>query len=330
MKVIKRIFCLLLAAVTVFSFSGCTDKDGRKVEIVSHSDNKTVFKLGDMKCSIPEAKLYLMNTKNNYNTISGIDIWNGDFDTDVIASSIKSMALSHLTKVYTLCTYAEQNEIKLSDTDRMMVRSAAAEYLASLSADELEYFGITEKELIEIYTRYALAIRANDALMNTVDEEVSDDEARVMSAMIIYTKDKSKADTVAEKLKQGAKFENQASANNELDSYNVTFSRGTYPSAVEDVIFNLDEKKSSDMIEAEDGYYFFYITNKYLEENSEENKQVIREKRKQETFEKTSAEIEEKIYSDINQNVWNSLDPKGNNNVTTNSMFTVLERYMSE
>lgn len=329
MKIYKRIICLCAAAMMTFSFTGCTTSDGRPIEIVFHSDKETVFKIGNMKCKEPEVKLYMMNTKNNYNTISGINLWDGDFNADVISASIKSMTLTHLTKVYALCSYAQMKGIELTDTEKMMVRSAAVEYFASLTPEEVEYFGLDEAALVDIYTRYALAVKVNKYLMDNVDEEVSDDEARVMSAMMIFVKDKDKAKEIDDKLKNGYKFENQAIANNESDSYIVTFQRGTYPKEVEDIIFNLDEQKSSDMISTEDGYYFFYITSKYLEEESEQNKEVIREKRRDQIIDEMITEVEENMYSDFNTNLWNSIDPKQVKNVSTNTMFTVLEKFLA-
>ena len=330
MKIYKRITCVIIALILAFSCTGCTTKDGKQIEVVFHSDKKTVFKLGNMKCGIPEAKLYLMNTKNNYSTISGIDIWNGEFDEDVISASVKSMALSHLTRVYSLCYYAEMKGIHLTDTEAMMVRSAAAEYYASLTEDEKAYFDLDESQIADIYGRYALAVKMNDLLMDNVDEEVSDDEARVMSAMVIFVSSLDKANEIEDKLKNGYIFENQAASNTELDSYIVTFPRGTYPQNVENIIFNLDEKKASDKIEADNGYYFFYITSKYLEEESEENKETIRKKRRALALDEVVADVEKNVYSDFNENLWKTFDLKTAKNVNTNTMFTVLERYTKE
>ena len=61
-----------------------------------------MFKIGDMKCSKKEALVYLLNEKNIYGSVNGVNLWSDDYDTDTMASSIKDLTLEHLTRVYVL------------------------------------------------------------------------------------------------------------------------------------------------------------------------------------------------------------------------------------
>lgn len=63
--------------------------------------------------------------------------------------------------------------------------------LASLTEDEIAYMGVSESDIKEYYEHYALAQKVYHSLTKAVNEEVSDDEARVMEIMQIFVSDES-------------------------------------------------------------------------------------------------------------------------------------------
>lgn len=65
---------------------------------------------------------------------------------------------------------------------------------------------VAEADIAEYYTHYALAQKLYHSLTNGVNEEVSDDEARVMEIMQIYVTDEDRAHEVEQKLAQGDDF----------------------------------------------------------------------------------------------------------------------------
>lgn len=77
------------------------------------------------------------------------------------------------------------------------------------------------------------------SLTTGVNEEVSDDEARVMEAQQIYVKDQSRAGEVASRLANGEDFRTVAADYNEAAQIDITFGRDEMPKEVEDIAFNL-------------------------------------------------------------------------------------------
>jgi foldase protein PrsA len=284
-----------------------------------------VFKIGEMSCPQEEAKVYLANYKNLYGNVYGTDLWDGDYDTDSMEQSIKDAAIAHLIQVYALNVYAADQEITLSDAEETAAEEAAQVYYDSLTKQERKFTGASQKDMQKMYEHYALAEKVYAELMGSVDENVSEDEARIMDAYVLFVTDESLAEEIQSKLHDGATFERLASTYNEKDSIRTTFGRGTYDTAVEDVVFQLDNEECSDMIAADGGYYFFQCIDKYDEELSEQNKTKIVEQRQEQVITDVISEQEKKYYSDFNTTLWNKITISDKGQITTNSFFSTFD-----
>jgi foldase protein PrsA len=176
-----------------------------------------------------------------------------------------------------------------------------------------------------MYLHYALAEKVYKDLMGSVDENVSEDEARVMDAYVLFVTDEELAKEIETQLHNGATFERLASTYNEGESIHTSFGRGTYDEAVESVVFQLEDEQCSDRIAADGGYYFFQCLDKYDEELSEQNKIKIVQQRQEQALTDVIAQQEQKYYSDFNQTLWDKITIAGNDKITTNSFFTVFD-----
>ena len=328
MKLIKRITAFVFTICLCFTMSACTIND-KEVYFGAPSGHSTVFKIGDMKCSKKEALVYLLNEKNIYGSVNGVNLWSDDYDVSTMTSSIKDLTMEHLTRVYVLNLYAEENEIELSDAEKKACEDAAAEYYKSLNSAEKSFTGAKKGDIEKIYEHYALASKVYQELMDSVDEEVSEDEARVMEAFVLFVSDESKAQEIQGMIDYGYTFERLASTYTELDSYQVTFGRGEYPEEVDEVVFNLDTDEVSTAIAADGGYYFFQCLDKYNEELSEANKEVIIENRRKQVLDDIVSDIENRNFSDMNTKLWNGIDfPEDVSELTNDKLFTTLNEYL--
>lgn len=86
---------------------------------------------------------------------------------------------------------AKEKEMELSEEEKEKTAQAAEEYFASLTEEETAYMGVSESDIKEYYEHYALAQKVYHSLTKAVNEEVSDDEARVMEIMQIFVSDES-------------------------------------------------------------------------------------------------------------------------------------------
>jgi foldase protein PrsA len=316
--------CALSMALT-----GC--QIGNKDIVVSGTlSSRQVFTLDKSACSLKEAKVYLANYQNIYGTAYTIDLWQHDFGDASLLDYVKDITLEELTRVYTMDLLAQSQEVTLSEDETAKVAEAAKEYYASLSEDETAYMDVAEADIAEYYTHYALAQKLYHSLTNGVNEEVSDDEARVMEIMQIYVTDEDRAHEVEQKLAQGDDFASVANNYNELSAIQVTVSRDDLPDEVEEVAFQLDDNAVSGMIAAGNGYYFIKCLNKYNEELTEANKSNIVEKREKEAFDDVYNEFVASLSSRLNTDLWDGIELTTDGSIQTNSFFAVFEKYCGE
>ena len=204
---------------------------------------------------------------------------------------------------------------------------AAEEYFALLTEEEKDYMGVSESDIQDYYEHYALAQKLYTSLTGAVNEEVSDDEARVMELMQIYVSDSTKADEVAARLAAGEDFASVANNYNEAGSIQITASRDDLPAEVSATAFQMDNDQMSGKIEAENGFYFIKCLNKYNQELTEANKTNIVEKREKEAVDDVYNEYTESLTSSINEKVWDALEPETGPGMQTNSVFETFHHY---
>lgn len=322
----KWIQMIPVTIAMLMCLGGC--QIGNRQIVVSGSlSDKQVFKIGSATCGVKEAKVYLTNYQNIYGTAYGLNLWKHDFGDNSLTQYVKDITLEELTHVVCMDLLAESQEVSLSEEEKADVASAAKEYYASLSEDEVAYLAVTESDIAEYYAHYALAQKLYHSLTNGVNDEVSDDEARVIEIMQIYVTDETKAAEVSSKLKNGDDFASVANNYNQLSSIQVTVSRDELPVEVEKVAFDLDNGEISDEIPVDHGYYFIKCLNKYDEELTEANKSNIVEKREKEAFDDIYNEYVSGLSSYLNQNLWDELELDTDAAITTDSFFEVFEKY---
>lgn len=240
------------------------------------------------------------------------------------------MTLNELTQVYSMDLLAESLEMTLTEEELSQIAAGAKEYFASLSEAERAYLELSESDVREYYEHYALAQKVYHSLTESVNEEVSDDEARVMELQQIYVSGKEKADEVRSRLQNKEDFAAVANNYNELSAIQVTVSRDDLPKQVEEAAFQLDNNEISDCIETENGYYFIKCLNKYNEELTEANKSNIVEKREKEAFDNAYNALLATLTSSFNEPVWEAITLDTSGEIQTDSFFEVFDKYCGE
>lgn len=306
--------------------SGCSI-GGKEVVVSEAMTNRQLFKIGTTTCSLKEAKVYLVNYQNIYGTAYGLNLWEHDFGDDSLKDYVKNITMQELTQVISMDQLAKSRELELSEEEKNQMAQAAEEYFASLTEEEKEYMGVSESDIRDYYEHYALAQKLYTSLTGAVNEEVSDDEARVMELMQIYVSDSTKADEVAAKLAAGEDFASVANNYNEAGSIQITASRDDLPAEVSAAAFQMDNDQMSGKIEAENGFYFVKCLNKYNQELTEANKTNIVEKREKEAVDDVYNEYTESLTSSINEKVWNALEPETGSGMQTDSFFETFHHY---
>lgn len=270
---------LLLA----LQLAGCQLGDTQVMVSAGFSDND-VFKIKNEVCTLPEARVVMTNYQNMYATMYGIDLWKHKFGSNDLENYVKDLTISRLAQIMAMDFLAEEKDISLSKEEKGKIQEAAEEYYNSLNDTEKEYMHVKQGDIEILYKRYGLANKLYTHLTQGVDDEVSDDEARVMEAQQIFVTSKEKAKEVAGQLKEGTDFLSVANIYNEASEIEVTFGRNDVAPEVEKVAFSLENDQVSRRIKTDKGFYFLKCINHYNQEKTDDNKSVILEKRRKEAF----------------------------------------------
>ena len=298
----------LIAALTVPSLGGC--KVGNtQIRLSSGQlrNHNAIVRINDHKYDIRYAKLYLCNYRNLYGKAYGTDLWES-YDAALRESLEKQWK---------------------TEQEKKQAARAAKEYYQSLTEEEKTFIGLYEREIRTAYEEYALAEKLYHALTQGTDEEISDDEARVVRVQQIYVKEKEALRAVQENLAAGDDFASVASAYNQSREFERTIARGTYPDAMEEIVFNLDDGACSDVIAADDGYYIIRCLNKFEKDLTEENKEKIRVKKKKERFENEYQTFVKNSTFCLNDNLWDDVTLKDVSGIGTDSFFSTYEKYFT-
>lgn len=323
----KKIIAIILFAIMLMS--GCTFND-EQVYMSSGSGHDNLFRINDMRCSQKEVRVYLANYQNLYGTVAGEKLWSSEYDTERMEDTVKDILMDQLSKVYAMNVYANDNEETLTEEEIEKVNEAAAEYFASLNDAEIEYMDVSEQDIADMYMRYALAEKVYFGLMNTVDEEVSEDEARVMDAYVLYMTDINKASELASEVADsGEEFENLVNIYSEGNKNIVSFARGTYAPEIEEVVFSLDNGQVSNLLSDDTGYYYFQCVNVYNEELSEKNKANVIAERKQALYDSIINDQVNNYYSYIDEEMWKDMSIPRDEKIVTDSFFEVIDKYIN-
>lgn len=328
----KRVGALIMTvALLSGTLTGCTIGNTEFVLDMNDVGRNDVFSINGMDCTKEEARLYLCNYQNIYGYEYGIDLWAYDFgglpEEETLEAYVKEVTLVELANVFCMNQLAEEQEIALNEEEVQLVNQAADEYYESLSKEERKYMGIDKGELKDFYQKYALAQKFYKSLSQGVNEEVSDDEARVVLIQQIFVKEESTANLIEQKLGSGADFASLASNYNETESVEVHLSRDVYPKEVDQVVFNMDNDEISGMIKTEEGFYFIKCLDKFVEDMTEANKQNIVVQRRKEQFDNVFQTFIENSDFDLNEGVWDSIKVDTSGAITTDSYFEVYDKY---
>lgn len=314
--------CSLLLA----SLSGCKMGDTEVVVNTNAMENE-VFKIQEEVCTLSQAQVVLTNYQNMYATMYDIDLWEMDAGDNDLENYVKDLTISRLAQIMAMDDLARDKEISLTKEEKDKVRKAAETYYDSLNDTEKDYMKVKRSDIEKLYARYGLANKLYTFLTQGVNDEVSDEEARVMQAQQIYVSEEDKAGEVAQQLKEGADFLTVANLYNEASETEVYFGKNDVIKEVAKKAFALENDQVSGKIKADDGYYFIKCVNHYDQEKTDANKSVILENRRKEAFDDVYQDFLKELPSEFNEKVWEKVKVEINKDVKTDSFFQVYEKY---
>lgn len=340
-----RLALCLLSVMFILTFIGC-DSDKTLVLTTGLSEDE-IFKIESEVCTRPEIMLYLTNMQNVYEGVYGEQIWETDVDGVSIQESLKETVLARISRVKVLKLLAEEQGVSLNKEEEQKAEDAGKEYFSSLSEEEVEILGVTEELVISMYEEYALADKVYHYLIQDVNPEISDDDARTITVSHILIRtfhvdlngkvepysEAAKAEAlqrakeVLQLARDGEDFEQLVLTYNEDTKGSISFRKGEMPVTYEEAAFNLATDEISQIVETEYGYYIIKCTNTFDREETDANKLIILGEQKEEAFQAVYEEFLGTLTGNINRKEWDAITLIEDADVNTNSFFTIYEKY---
>lgn len=344
----RRLLVVLLCMALVISLSGCGD-DTEIVLTTGFYENE-VFRIEGMSCYTAEVMIYLTNIRNQYEDVFGEEIFAQSIDGIPIEESIKQTVLARIAKIKMMNLMAEYYEIALDERELELAEYAAAEYYQSLSAEEITSMaGATQETVQQLYEEYALANKVYQYLVQEVDQEISDDEARTVTVWQIFLSTSydrgngervdvsvaereavyAQAEDLCERIAEGEDFASLASEYSDAEELEAYYRKGEQEEPLVEAVFGLAEDEVSGIVEGEQGYYIFRCVSTYDMEQTEARKREIVKERQQEMFGQIYTMFigDKKCY--LNEELWNAISFTEQASGATSNFFDVYAKYFS-
>ena len=327
----KTKFCkaaaLLGAAVMMISaLAGCGKNT--KVVLTAGLKKNEVFRISSASCVLPEVMVYLTNMQNQYESVYGSQIWNASDGQLSLEQEEREQVLTQLARIKVMNLLAQKKEVTLDDKEKERAAAAGREYFASLNSAEVTALNVTQDLITKMYEEYALAEKVYQTIVENVNPEVSDDEARTITVDMIRVSDSAKASQVLGKAKEeGVDFETLAQAESEDQTVMQSFGKGEVSEELEKAAFNLGKDEISDVVESDGSYYILKCISTFDEAQTKANKEKIVKQRQSEAFDTEYTAFEQTLVRQLNEELWDSVTMIHQDDVKTSSFFEVYQMY---
>ena len=212
-----------------------------------------------------------------------------------------------LKELKTMSRMADEEKVTLSGKERELAKQAAAQYMKELkNAGESSEI---DKDVVEsLYEDYWKTEKLVETLTGSVNLEVSDSEAKVITVDEIVLSDKDQADEALKKVQmEGTDFMTVAKEVSEDQEIEKKISRGLRPEAYEKAAYALATGEISDVIEADGKYYILRCVNDYDEAATKVRKEEMVREKKNEAFYETYSEYAAKVHLAKDDSLWKNL-----------------------
>ena len=239
-----------------------------------------------------ETMVIVTTERLRYEELYTDKIWDTVVDESgtTFEETLLSQIHDFLKELKTMSRMADEEKVTLSGKERELAKQAAAQYMKELkNAGESSEI---DKDVVEsLYEDYWKTEKLVETLTGSVNLEVSDSEAKVITVDEIVLSDKDKADEALKKVQmEGTDFMTVAKEVSEDQEIEKKISRGLRPEAYEKAAYALATGEISDVIEADGKYYILRCVNDYDEAATKVRKEeMVREKRNEVFYETYSS-----------------------------------------
>ena len=129
-KTIRRVLAgVLMGIVLAGGLSGCSGLGNTRVVLTTGLSGNQLFKIGKSVCTLPEAMIYVMDYKQQYENAYGVEMWEHDFGGVTLEEYVKDTIIAQLASVKAVTLLAKENNVTLSDAEKEKISQKEFEAL---------------------------------------------------------------------------------------------------------------------------------------------------------------------------------------------------------
>lgn len=300
----------------------------------SLNENAVVATVDGDEITADVANFYARYTQAQYETYMaqylGEDMWSNEGESgETYETSVKESILESLENMYLLEDHMEEYEITVSDEEKQKIADAAAEFVEANDEADAKKVSGSQETVERALTLITIQHKVADAIMDTADTEVSDEEAAQKKMQYVKfsfttTDDdgnsvdltdeeketlKQEAEDFAEGVKDAKDFSEYATENS-LEAQEATFDAEStsYDTALIEAADALEEGGVTGLVEGTDGYYVAKVTSLFDEEATSQKKEEIISQRQSEKYNEVLDGWREDAEITVDEKVWAKID----------------------
>ena len=217
-KLIKTLSLVLALALGVTCLAGCGTTDEEQSALIPTEDLTTVVAAtyGDEEITMDEVNFFLRKEQWDfesyawswYTQLGYTNPWDAPYDEyKTMGEYIKEMVMTQAYQTRVLNAHAAEYGVELSEADITNIATQSQSDFESFDEVFLEYAPVTVEQLTEWYQANLLANRVHQAVLDSIEVEVTDEETQeyTISYITIATDDAEEtADSILEKVAAGS------------------------------------------------------------------------------------------------------------------------------
>ncbi|MBR1914809.1 MAG: peptidylprolyl isomerase [Lachnospiraceae bacterium] len=303
------ILIMLAAAITA---CGKDANDQQQIIITTGFEEDELFFIGDNKCYMPEARLYIRTLETSYEDMFGTEIMSRELNGINVSDKLTGLALSRLAQVKAMNLLAAERGLTLTEREEEKCVQAADRYMRSLSEADIRDLDIDYDMLLHMFEEYALADKVYNDITGDINPEISDDEARTITVKVIAVDGKDQAEAlqianmIYSQVSDGRDLDAAADEYEEATVSKYSFGKDTdeFPEDFVDTCFKLAADEISTPIMKDNTAYIVQCISSFEQEDTDANKLRIIAKRKSEAFDQVYNDFVSGLYSNFNDTLW--------------------------
>lgn len=303
------ILIMLSAAITA---CGKDANDQQQIIITTGFEEDELFFIGDNKCYMPEARLYIRTLETSYEDMFGTEIMSRELNGINVSDKLTGLALSRLAQVKAMNLLAAERGLTLTEREEEKCVQAADRYMRSLSEADIRDLDIDYDMLLHMFEEYALADKVYNDITGDINPEISDDEARTITVKVIAVDGKDQAEAlqianmIYSQVSDGRDLDAAADEYEEATVSKYSFGKDTdeFPEDFVDTCFKLAADEISTPIMKDNTAYIAQCISSFEQEDTDANKLRIIAKRKSEAFDQVYNDFVSGLYSNFNDTLW--------------------------